>query len=49
MYRNGNVLKNMYKSIELKKVPCGLYHMLKVEALEVGEYKLTTRMCANEF
>ena len=49
MYSGDNVLTNMFKRIKLTKVPCGKYHMLTLEGLEAGTYKLCTKMCANEF
>jgi hypothetical protein len=49
MFQGDNVLTNLFKRIKLAKVPCGKYHMLSLEGLEAGSYKLCTKMCANEF
>ena len=47
MYRDGNVLQNLFKRIQLTKH--SHYHMLSLVGLEVGEYTLITKFCANEF
>lgn len=47
LYRYGNIISDMFKRIELEKR--SHYHMLKLQGLEVGEYRLTLKMCANEF
>ena len=47
MYRDGNVLQNLFKRIQLTKH--SHYHMLSLVGLEVGDYTLITKFCANEF
>ena len=38
----------MSKRIHLQKDPSGHYHLLKLDGLEAGNYKLKTRFCSNE-
>jgi hypothetical protein len=48
-YRNSNIIQNLFNRIELTKASCGHYHILKLEGLEEGEYKLETKFCSNEY
>ena len=48
MTREGTILKNMFDRIKLTKAQCGLYHLLHLEGLEVGEYCLNLRICAGQ-
>jgi len=38
----------MFDRIKLTKAQCGLYHLLHLEGLEVGEYCLNLRICAGQ-
>ena len=46
MFRDGNIINNMFSRIQMENI--GAYHLLKLDGLEVGEYILTTKFCANE-
>ena len=46
MTRNGNILKNLFAKIQLIKAHCGLYHIIKLEGLEAGEYQLELNIVA---
>ena len=47
MKRDDKILENLFSRIKLVKAECGLYHLLKLDGLEVGEYTLKLFMCAN--
>ena len=48
MKRDDKILENLFNRIKLVKAECGLYHLLKLDGLEVGEYTLNLFMCANQ-
>jgi len=48
MTREGNVLKNLFERIKLTKATCGMYHILNLVGLEVGEYTLNLQIAAGQ-
>ena len=48
MTRNNNILKNLFDKIQLVEAPCGLYHILNLDALEAGEYHLRLQIVAGQ-
>jgi len=48
MTREGNILKNMFERIKITKAECGLYHLLHLDGLEVGDYCLNLRINAGQ-
>jgi hypothetical protein len=43
-----NVLKNLFDRITLTKAACGMYHILNLAGLEVGEYTLNLKITAGQ-
>jgi hypothetical protein len=48
MAKEGNILKNFFDRIKLVKAACGMYHVLNLVGLEVGEYRLCLKMSAGQ-
>lgn len=41
MKKNQTVIKDLFERIQIVKAPCGLYHLLRLEGLESGQYTLS--------
>ena len=48
-YMDGTLIANLFDRVELETAPGGFYSLLKLAKLDVGEYRLQTKFCANEF
>lgn len=47
MKRDNKILENLFSRIKIVEDKCGLYSLLKLDGLEVGEYILNLNTCAN--
>jgi prolyl oligopeptidase PreP (S9A serine peptidase family) len=48
-YLDGKLISNLFERVELESAGGGHYSLLKLAKLDVGEYRLQTKFCANEF
>ena len=48
MRRDGHILENLFTRIQIVKAESGMYHLLKIQDLEVGDYVLKLNTWVNQ-